>query len=804
MNHPRAYGSLACLIALALIALASAAAAQTAPGQSAEGREIVRLDLDVPPGTDEGRVRDAIRFREGDLYSVEAARAAVAAIYALGDFTKVSVEPLIIQGGVRVVFHLKVRPRVHDVRYEGDLGDAEKALADLIQAKVGAAASPYNLKADREAIRAHYIDQGFLFADVRQETQDVEDGFDIVYHIEAGPKLTVEGIRFEGNADVPDEEILPAMMGVKAGGIFDRGKYDPALLRSDLLAVRELLRRKGYLDATVGHEVLFDESKERAYLVVRILEGPLYRIERMTIQGARIRSTDEVLGVMKSREEGAYSQEQLDKDIETIRSLYGRIGYIKADVHIARSFSEKEPLVTLTLTVTEGGQYYVNKVIIRGNLVTQDHVIRRAVTILPGDLANTDHLEETKRRLKNTGYFSIKGGDAESEPVHVRFIDSAQPGKTDVLVEVVEGSMGEFSIGAGFSSTQGLIGNIKLTHRNFDATAVPTSWAQIMRGEAFAGDGQELSISLSPGTSVNDYRLNWMNPSVWDTPYSVGFELYLHDFNWADFYTEQHAGGSVTVGRRFFDDLNVGLTPRWEWVTVKDLDSTAPQDAVVADEHGKYERRSLALNASYDRRNNLLLTSGGYRLGASVEMVGTAFGGQVNVLRETFDARHWWTICESSGWGEYFLRGKQILSVGANGGIVGGTGSGGAPIFERFFLGGLGSMRAFDWRRVGPVDNVFHKQIGGDYMFLTNTEYEVPIIRDYFRFVMFVETGSLGSTGSEMGNIRADAGGGIRLRLPVPGFERIPISLYLAGPIVSRTYDKLEIFSFQMGTGFEF
>ncbi len=805
MSHPRACASLACLAALALIALAAAAAAQTAPAQSCEGREIVRLDLDVPPGTDEGRVRDAIRFREGDLYTAEAARAAVAAIYALGDFTKVSVEPLLISGGVRVVFHLKVRPRVHDVRYEGDLGDAEKALADLIQAKVGAAASPYNLKADREAIRDHYIDQGFLFADVRQETKDVEDGIDIVYHIEAGPKLTVEGIRFEGNVDVPDEEILPAMMGVKAGTFFDRGKYDPALLRSDLLAVREVIRRKGYLDATVGHEILFDESKERAYLVVRILEGPLYRIERMTIQGAHIRSTDEVLGAMQSREDAAYSQEQLDKDIEAIRSLYGRIGYIKADVHIARSFSEKEPRVTLTLTVTEGDKYYVNKVIIRGNLITQDHVIRRSVTILPGDLANSDQLEETKRRLKNTGYFSVKGGGPESEPVRVRFIDSTQPGKTNVLVEVVEGSMGEFSIGAGFSSTLGLIGNITLTHRNFDATAFPTSWSQIMRGEAFAGDGQIVSIKLSPGTIVNEYGVNWTNPSVWDTPYSVGFDLYLHEFDWADFYTEQHAGGSVTVGRRFFDNnLTISLTPRWEWVTVKDLDPTAPADAVAADEHGRYERRSLSLGASYDRRNNLLLTSAGYRLSATTEMVGAAFGGQVNDLRETFDARQWWTICESSGWGEYFLKGKQILSVGANANIVGSTGSGGVPIFERFFMGGLGSLRAFDWRRVGPVDDLYHKQIGGDYMVLTNTEYEVPIIRDYCRFVMFVETGSLGSTGSEMGDIRVDAGGGVRLRLPVPGFERIPISLYLAGPIVSRPHDQLEIFSFQMGTGFEF
>ncbi len=804
MSHPRASAPLACLAFLALIALDTAGVAQTAAEQSCEGREIVRLDMDAPPGTDTGRVRDAIRFREGDLYSQEAARAAVAAIYALGDFTKVSVEPTLVSGGVNVLFHLKTRPRVHDVRYEGDLGGEENALPDLLQAKVGVAASPYALKADREAIRSHYIDEGYLFADVRQEIKDVEDGIDIVYHVEAGPKLTVEGVRFEGNEGVPDEDILPVMTGVKTGGILEKGKYDPALLRSDLLAIRELFRRKGYLDATVGHELLFDESKERVYLVVRILEGPLYGIEGMTVQGTHIRSTDEVLAVMKSRQGGPYSQEQLDKDIEAIRSLYGRIGYIKADVNIARTFSEKEPKVTLAMTVTEGEKYYVNKVIIRGNLITQDHVIRRSVTILPGDLANSDELAETKRRLQNTGYFSVKGGAPGAEAVRARFVDSTLPGKTDVLVEVVEGSMGEFSIGAGFSSTQGLIGTITVTHRNFDALAIPTSWAQIMRGEAFAGDGQELTVSLSPGTITNDYRLSWTNPAVWDSDYSVGFDLYLHEYEWADFYTEQHAGGSVTVGRRFFKDLTVSLTPRWEWVTIKDLDPTAPEDAVKADEEGRQERRSLQIGAVYDRRDNPTFTTGGYRLSASAEMAGTVFGGDVNVLKETFEARKWFTVCESSGWGEYFLKGKQTLSVGASAGIVGSTGSDGVPIFERYFMGGLGSLRAFNYRRVGPVDDVFHKQIGGDYMFLTNTEYEVPIVGNYFRFVTFVETGDLGSTGSQMGDIRADAGVGVRLRLPVPGFERIPISLYLASPLVIRPHDQTEIFSFEMGTGFGF
>ena len=323
-----------------------------------------------------------------------------------------------------------------------------------------------------------------------------------------------------------------------------------------------------------------------------------------------------------------------------------------------------------------------------------------------------------------------------------------------------------------------------------------------MRGEAFSGDGQEFTISVSPGTIYNDYRLGWTNPSVWDSPYSVGFDLYLHDYDWSDFYTEQHVGGSVTVGRRFFNDLTVSLTPRCEWVTIKDLDDTAPADAVKED--GRHQVRSLALGVTYDRRNNLLLTSAGYRLSASAELVGTVFGGDVDAVRETFEARKWWTLYEARGWGQYFLKGKHILNVGATAGAIEGTTADYVPIYERFFVGGLGSLRGFEARRIGPVDDVFHKQIGGQYMLMANAEYEIPIIGAYFRFVMFVDTGSLGFTGGDMGDFRVGAGGGIRLRLPIPGFQRIPISLYLASPVLKRSYDQSEIFSFQMGTGFAF
>ena len=571
------------------------------------------------------------------------------------------------------------------------------------------AAIPYALKADREALRAHYLDEGYLFAGVRQETRNVEGGVDVLYHIEAGPKVKLETIKFEGNTDIPDGDILPVMMSLKGSSLLSAGKYDPALLRSELLAVRELVRCKGYLDATVGHEILFDAPKERAYMVVRILEGPLYRISSLTIRGARVIPPAELAAAIKLHAGEPFAQEQLDKDIETIRNLYGRIGYIKAEVRVERVFSAAGPLASVALNVDEGEKYYVNKVVIRGNLKTQDHVIRRAVTLLPGDVANSAAIEETQKRLENLGYFTTSEPGEKSEAVHVRFVDVippetsdvAEPNATDVLVEVTEGNMGSITFGAGISSELGLIGNIRLTHRNFDATAFPQSWAELFRGEAFTGDGQQLVLSLTPGIIYNDYRFSWLNPSVWDSPYSIGFDAYLHDIfsnnNESEFYyDERRVGASITIGRRFFKDLNVTLTPREEFVRLYDFSTNSPADALA--EHGWHERRAVTLAADYDKRDNPFFTTSGYRLGGAVEMAGTIFGGDVNTLRETVEARQWWTVWDAPDWG------KHTLTVGAQAGIVESTDAGAVPIFDRFWMGGLGSLRGFEWRGVGPVD----------------------------------------------------------------------------------------------------
>ena len=800
MRHNPSFACLAYALCFAVILPLGGNARRTACAQASafEGREIIRIDFDVPPELDIARVRRIVSVRVGDIYRGDAVRRDVAAIHALGQVRDVQVIPALVKGGVALTYRILSHPTVGEIRFEGRLAVPEKTLRGLLEMKVGQPADPYAAKMDRKTIAEYYHDRGYFFADVACRTNTTPEATEVVYHIQAGSRLTVESIRFRGNDAIPDKELRRQMISGRGRNLFTRGALDPALLGADLRAIRERFRRKGYLDATVGHEMLFDEMKQRAYLTVDVRQGRLYTVERLLVRGALVYSTDELLDVIETREGGPFAREQLEEDIEAIRDLYGRKGHIKAAVRVDKVFAEERPAVTLHLRIEEGPVCSVNKVMIRGNWRTKEHVIRRDISLIPGEIVNTDEVGKSKRRLVNTGlFFSLEPKPGE-EPVAIRFVETDEPDKTDVAVEVTEGGLGNIAFGAGWSSTMGLIGNINLVLRNFDALDFPKSWKDFTSGQAWTGGAQELSISLSPGTDYRDYRLGWKNPRVWDSPYYTGFDLYMQDFVWADYYDHGRAGLSLMAGRRFGEHWQATVSPQIERVKISDIDAGAPPDAVRA--RGTHNRRALATTVAYDDRDNIFLPTSGQRVALSAEMGGTVLGGDVDFLRETLEARKYWTVWDQARWG------RHVVNIGGQVGVAHSTNSGELPIFERFFVGGLGSLRGFRYRRVGPVDAGTLRQIGGEYMALLNAEYEAPLLRDIIRGVLFVDSGTLARSFSDadFSTVRAAAGGGVRFRIPQLGMQKVPIGLYVATPLRKEDNDKTETISFSIGTGFEF
>ena len=788
----------AVLLALIPCATRAGEGAVAAAGE-AEGRKIIRIRIDAPPAADFDRIRETLKVREGDRYSEAAVRRDVSVLYGLGVFRDVRATRRLVAGGVELTYHVVSRPRVAKVVFavEGKWGVSKTALRDVLAVRTGAPASLFQVKRDLHALRAHLREKGYLFARVRQETSETDEGLAITYRVYFGPLTRIESVRFEGADPVPEGELYKVMASVRRTRFTLSPRYDPVLLRSDLLAVREVLRRKGYLDATVGHEIVFDDVKERAYLRVSASKGRLYHVGSVAIRGTSVFSAEEVSAAMALREGDAFSADQLEEDVRAVTALHGRRGYVRAKVNVRRIVSDAEARVALILEVDEGLACYVRKVLIRGNTRTKDHVIRRDVRLIPGARANTDHVEETKRRLRNTGLFAMEGASGK-EAVRVEFLDTESPGHVDVLVEVVEGGLGFVTVGAGYNSSFGVAANLGVTIYNFDALDFPQNWRDLKGLTAWTGGGQKLTLALSPGYYYQDYRLSWSNPSVWDSPYSVGFSVFRRDFGWNEYYDEHRTGGSMTVGRRFFEDLRIALTPRMEWITISDVDDNAPADA--KGDKGDYLRNSLTLEVTYDKRDNVFLTTRGYELSASLEMAGVILGGDIDYFKEQFSARKWLTVWDQKTWG------KHTVSAGGEAVLMHSAGPGGVPFFDRTFMGGLGTVRGFQYSRAGPIEAASGRQTGGEYRFLGNAEYEAPLLKNYIRGVAFVDAGLLERTFSDLAlaQVRVTVGGGLRFRLPQFGTREIPLSLYIAVPLRDESGDKTQPFNISIGSGFAF
>jgi len=788
-----------CVFLLPVWLAAWAHVARGAP-DGLEGRTVVEIRIEAPPAADHARIRAAIRTREGDPYDPDSVRRDLRALLALGDVAPTTtVEPEAVEGGVRLVFHVELRPRVVRVlfRCEGPLPASEATLRERLRVREGSFADPYRLKLDLRSLRALLREEGYAFGRVTQEVRSVEDGVEVVYGLAPGHRARLKAIRFEGNYDVPDRELRRVMISFERSWLFGPGRFDPALLEHDIEAIRETVRRKGFLDATVEHELTYDDAHRRAYLTIRVHQGPIYRVSRIRIRGARLFRPGELAAAMRLREGEPFSREILDSDIESIRAMYGRRGYIRAQITATPVVAETESEVSLILDVEEGRAYRVRDVVIRGNRVTKDHVIRRDVTLVPGDLADAGALEETERRLRNTGLFAA-APESGKEAVCAEFLDTDEPGMADLLVEVVEGERGTVSLGLGWNSDLGAVGNISLHLYNFDALDLPESWRDFLSGGAWLGGGQELLLSLSPGSEYSDYYLTWTEPSVMDSDYSLSLSGFLRNYFWEDHYRETRAGGSVTVGRRLGSGWHAALSGRVERVHVGHLSSRAPGDAARV--RGGHWLHSMEVSLAHDTRDDPFLTTRGHRAEGAVEMAGTILGGDVDYLRETIDARQWWTVfTQKNGL-------KHVVSLGGEIGLMQTTSSESVPIFQRFFMGGLATPRGFDYRGAGPSDPVFGEQIGGEYLFLLNAEYEAPLYRDIVRGVVFLDSGALErSLGDfDADSVRLSSGVGLRVRLPGLGGVRVPITVYLAVPLLKDRDDATQLFNVSIGTGFSF
>ena len=713
-----------------------------------------------------------VKTRAGHAYDDAIVRADQQRLLATGRFQSVLARGKPTDAGMIVTFEVVERPTIAKLVLQGNKAIKTKDLTAELTFGVGSPQQQYGVEKGRVDIRNKYREKGYYFAQVKVDPMAFADRAEVIYTIVEGPRVHIHRLRIQGNQYFSGWRLGREIATSSRFWPFVPGILDAEQVERDVHKIRNLYVEDGFLDAEVGRKLDFSDNKKKVTLTFVIHEGPRYRINRIVFKGNKTFSDKQLAGRLKLSAGDIYAAETIRRDRKKLQDTYGELGYIEADVRPSKRYKEQPGQVDLVFTIAESDQYRLGRITIRGNTITQSRVIRREMRFFPEQLYNTVAAKSAERRMMESRLFKAVSITPTGK----------QKGVRDALVLVEEGRTAEFLIGVGVSSQSGLMGSVSLTQRNFDIMGWPKSWRDIVETRAWKGAGQTLRISAEPGTELMRFYVDWFEPYVFDRPYSVGARAFVFTRD-RDQYDETRYGGVVSLGHGFKNRWYAEVSSRIEGIEITDLDIDAPPEVVmVAGTHGIVGiKGSLTRN----RTDSRWLPSTGDVLRFSYEQV----VGDFEFGKAYAEYKIYRTLYVDA------LDRKHILS----GRVAAGQIFADAPIFEKFYGGGIGSVRGFAFRGISPRSAGTDDPIGGDFMAFMGAEYTFPLITDVIRGVVFLDTGTV-EEDFEVTTWRAAAGVGLRWTIPL--FGPIPLSFDFGFPLNQASDDDTQIFSFTIGWTF--
>jgi len=779
------------IIALCIALFAARFAA--AQGVDVTGRPVGEVRVTGLKQVDPQLVLNQVRVKAGDPYNPDSVAKDIQNITRLGRFAGVQAD--VTQkpdGSIILTYVIAEQPILADVQVVGNKAKSDQELLDMVLLRGGDPKDDFLIERGKDQIRKAYRDAGYFLADVSVDADTLKESDVLIFRIREGPRVKVRGVRFEGNKLYTEKELKSKIETSAYFPIIEKGKLSEEQLDQDVSRVREFYQQRGYLDARIGRRIDISENQESAVVVFAVDEGPQYTVQtiRFDLQGEGVFNQDMILQAMDLKPGSVFSYDLLRKSTTAVKDLFGKLGYLSTDeggltrITIDRVFNEGQPTVDLLVTVREGKRYTVGNVMIRGNAATQDRVARREVRGLePGRPYDRAGLDESVKRIRESGLYSSAKATVQGDP---------EDPLRDLLLEVKEGKTGSVSFGAAISSDAGVVGAIDVNQRNFDIRDWPESWSEFISGRAFRGAGQQFGISLQPGIDLSRYSINWADPSLFDSDYFVSGRAQFYQ-RARDNYDEQRLGGYASFGKRFGDVWSATTRARYEMIDISDIEKDSPVD--VFDVEGQSAIASLGLEVSRNTTDSRIFPTRGTRLVMGYERVGPL--GDYSFDKISAEGNAFFTMDE-----DFFGR-KTVLSFRGEMAYI--LESDEAPTFERFYAGGHSSFRGFKYRGVGPrgIRNdtltVGDDPVGGDWMFLLGTEYNIPVWQEYVRWVFFIDSGTV-QKDIGFDEWRVSVGTGVRLTLPFLG--QAPFAFDLAYPLLTQEGDEKQYFSFSIALPF--
>ena len=754
-----------------------------------ESRKIANIDVqaeNLPPNAsfDPKAVLSKLKTKVGDPFSQMTFDSDLKTLSDEYD----RVEPNIVVQNGEVYLTIKVwpRPMIRTIKWNGNTHIKTRALQKELGVKPNAV---FNRQAFNKAfnkVKEYYVKKGYFESQLQyavipdHKTNEV----DIIIEVREGRSGKIDNIVFNGFTSKEESDIL-GMIYTKKYNLFTSwltgmGTYHEEALEQDKLTIINFLQNRGYADAKVDIQVKEAKTEGKIILEITAVRGPVFHFGKITFKGNKLFTDKEIDELFLVRPDAVYSPEKLRHTAQAIKDLYGRKGYIDANVQYEAQLVANEPVYNVYFQIYEGDLYKIGMVRVFGNVQTQANVILRESLLVPGETFDTAKLKATQARLENMGYFKSVNVYA------VRTQDDQALGENyrDVYIEVEETTTGNVSLFFGFSSADDLFGGLDLSESNFNYKGIPKVFKDGL--SSLRGAGEYAHARASIGAKQRTYTISWLTPYFRDSLWRVGFDVSeTHSTLISKDYDMNTFGFSVYASYPINYYWTYGLKYRFRNSQIHIPHDVSKRERQQEDNSGVIS--AIGTSLTFDSTDSAVKPHNGFRSIIEAEMAGIwgdfCFGRLAYV--NTYYAELWRHGIMKYRWDFRFI--APLFKTNNPNDI---------PLSERFFIGGLNSVRGYKDFDLGP-----HFSSGDPKGGISATVLSIEYLHELFSFMdgfVFADAGSISMDRFTWDTFRLSTGFGARLEL----INRVPIILGLGFPINRQESAETKRFFFSMGGQF--
>ncbi len=744
--------------------------------QQAKVREIV---VEGNKRIESSTIISNVKIKPGQTVDQEILDATVRELFDTGYFSDVNIH---VEKGKAIVAVVE-NPIVNKIAFEGNKELSDKILKEIVRLKPRQIYTLTKLKNDTKTLHDAYRVSGYFSAQITPKVINREQNrVDVVFEIAEGEATKVEKIIFIGNRHFKDS-LLERLIQTKESRWYrffvSDDNYDPDRMAYDQELLRRFYLMNGYADFRVKSAVAELSPDQKDFFITFTLEeGERYRFADVEVDSKIGKVSADILSKQLTFRKGNwYDADQIERSIKRMTNLLGSKGYAFVDIKTKVDKSEDNKTVGIKFEVLEGPRVYIDNIIIRGNIVTDDDVIRREIRLHEGDAYNLAKLQASERRIRNLGFF--KNVSIKTQP-------SDAPDKMNLLVEIEEEeSMGELSIAGGYGTTEGLLGDVAIHQGNF------------------LGRGQDVKMKFRISSKKRAFDVGFTEPYFLGKPLSAGMDVYAKESKkyFDSSFEHRQVGANLRLGYNIAEDLSQSWTYTLRSDKIKGISLTTSEFIREDAEEGGVTTSMISHNLMYDQRNSRFSPTSGYYVGTTNRYAGLGSSKVQYTKQELYGAMFFpiaaeWTL-------GFKARGGFVTATGGN--KINGRHK--VRINDRFTMGGgEGSMRGFEVSGVGTQDNQTKESLGALRYYLGVAELEFPLgLPNEFgiKGAVFAEVGSAWGGDEPSDRVfdssspRVSVGAGISVRTPFG-----PMRLDVAHAVVRENFDKRQTIHFGFSTRF--